>query len=48
MTSMLDSMRDGAWLDEQVFPALQWSVEGILPRRIRAACAAPPKAGNPG
>jgi RecA-family ATPase len=34
-----------AWLDEQTFPALEWTVEGVLPEGM-GLLAAPPKAGK--
>ncbi|CAN5754731.1 hypothetical protein BH09ACT7_BH09ACT7_32480 [soil metagenome] len=34
-----------AWLDEQVFPDLEWTVEGILPEGM-GLLVAPPKAGK--
>lgn len=34
-----------AWLDQQIFPPLEWTVEGILPEGM-GLLAAPPKAGK--
>jgi len=42
---LLDGLRDGAWLDAQVFPPLEWSVEGIVPEGF-GLLVAPPKAGK--
>lgn len=36
---------DGAWLDAQVFPDLQWAIEGIVPEGF-GLIVAPPKAGK--
>ncbi|WP_051730591.1 AAA family ATPase [Rhodococcus globerulus] len=38
-------MVDGAWLDAQHFPPLQWSVQGIVPEGF-GLIVAPPKAGK--
>ncbi|MDO3647676.1 AAA family ATPase [Nocardia mangyaensis] len=38
-------MVSGAWLDAQVFPELEWQVEGILPEGF-GLLVAPPKAGK--
>ncbi|MEU4412054.1 AAA family ATPase [Nocardia salmonicida] len=43
--SLLGSMRSGSWLDAQVFPPLEWIVEGILPEGF-GLLVAPPKAGK--
>ncbi|MFD6221254.1 AAA family ATPase [Nocardia asteroides] len=43
--SLLASMRSGSWLDAQVFPPLEWIVEGILPEGF-GLLVAPPKAGK--
>jgi RecA-family ATPase len=43
--SLLDGMRDGAWLDAQEFPELQWAVPGIVPEGF-GLIVAPPKAGK--
>ena len=43
--SLLDRMRNGEWLDAQVFPPLEWAVEGILPEGF-GLLVAPPKAGK--
>ncbi len=42
---LLDGLRDGAWLDSQVFPPLEWSVDGIVPEGF-GLLVAPPKAGR--
>jgi AAA domain len=42
---LLDGMVDGAWLDAQVFPPLEWSVDGIVPEGF-GLLVAPPKAGK--
>ncbi|WP_142006299.1 AAA family ATPase [Rhodococcus qingshengii] len=42
---VLDGMVDGAWLDAQHFPPLQWSVQGIVPEGF-GLIVAPPKAGK--
>jgi len=42
---LLDGLRDGAWLDAQVFPPLEWSVDGIVPEGF-GLLVAPPKAGK--
>ncbi|WP_072687795.1 AAA family ATPase [Rhodococcus marinonascens] len=42
---VLDGMADGAWLDAQSFPPLQWSVQGIVPEGF-GLIVAPPKAGK--
>lgn len=41
----MDRMVNGAWLDEQVFPPLEWTVEGVLPEGF-GLLVAPPKAGK--
>lgn len=43
--SLLDGLRDGAWLDAQEFPALSWCVQGIVPEGF-GLLVAPPKAGK--
>lgn len=43
--SLLGGMVNGAWLDAQVFPDLEWQVEGILPEGF-GLLVAPPKAGK--
>jgi hypothetical protein len=45
MTSFLDEMRDGAWLDAQEFPPVEYAVPGILPEGMTIAVGAP-KAGK--
>jgi len=42
---LLDGMVDGAWLDAQTFPPLEWSVDGIVPEGF-GLLVAPPKAGK--
>jgi len=42
---LLDGLRDGAWLDAQVFAPLEWSVDGIIPEGF-GLLVAPPKAGK--
>jgi len=42
---LLDGMVDGAWLDAQTFPPLEWSVQGIVPEGF-GLLVAPPKAGK--
>ncbi|WRO42739.1 AAA family ATPase [Mycobacterium canetti] len=42
---MLDGMRDGAWLDAQVFPPLQFAVPGIIPEGL-VLLVGPPKLGK--
>lgn len=42
---VLDGMVNGAWLDAQHFPPLQWSVQGIVPEGF-GLIVAPPKAGK--
>lgn len=44
-STLLDTMRDGAWLDQQVFPPLEYAVPGIIPEGL-GILAAPPKAGK--
>lgn len=36
---------DGAWLDAQTFPAMQWAIEGVVPEGF-GLIVAPPKAGK--
>jgi hypothetical protein len=43
--SLLTGMRDGAWLDAQEFPPLEYSVPGIIPEGF-GLLVAPPKAGK--
>ena len=43
--SLLADMRDGEWLDAQVFPALEYAVPGIVPEGL-GVLVAPPKAGK--
>jgi RecA-family ATPase len=43
--SLLAGMRDGAWLDAQEFPPLQYAVPGIIPEGF-GLLVAPPKAGK--
>ena len=38
-------VRNGSWLDEQVFPALQWAVPGVIPEGM-GLLTGPPKAGK--
>jgi hypothetical protein len=42
---LLVGMRNGAWLDAQQFPALEWTVPGIIPEGF-GLLVAPPKAGK--
>lgn len=42
---LLAEMRDGAWLDAQRFPPLEYAVPGIIPEGL-GLLAAPPKAGK--
>ncbi len=44
-TGLLDGLRNGAWLDAQNFPPLEWSVDGIVPEGF-GLLVAPPKAGK--
>ncbi len=43
--SLLAGLRNGRWLDAQVFPPLQWAVPGLLPEGF-SLVVAPPKAGK--
>jgi RecA-family ATPase len=43
--SLLSGMRDGAWLDAQEFPPLEYAVPGIIPEGF-GLLVAPPKAGK--
>ncbi|MEW5808563.1 MAG: AAA family ATPase [Actinomycetota bacterium] len=43
--SLLTGMRDGAWLDAQNFPPLEYAVPGIIPEGF-GLLVAPPKAGK--
>uniref|UniRef100_A1UHF7 AAA family ATPase n=1 Tax=Mycobacterium sp. (strain KMS) TaxID=189918 RepID=A1UHF7_MYCSK len=43
--SLLEGMVNGEWLDAQVFPPLEWAVEGIVPEGF-GLLVAPPKAGK--
>lgn len=43
--TLLGTMRDGAWLDAQTFPPLEYAVPGIIPEGM-GILAAPPKAGK--
>ena len=43
--SLLTGMRDGAWLDAQEFPPLEYAVPGIIPEGF-GLLVAPPKAGK--
>lgn len=43
--SLLSGMVSGTWLDAQVFPPLEWLVDGILPEGF-GLLVAPPKAGK--
>jgi len=42
---LLVGMVDGAWLDAQTFPPLEWPVDGIVPEGF-GLLVAPPKAGK--
>jgi AAA domain len=42
---LLSGMRDGAWLDAQEFPPLEYAVPGIIPEGF-GLLVAPPKAGK--
>jgi hypothetical protein len=43
--SLLSGMRDGAWLDAQKFPPVEYAVPGIIPEGF-GLIVAPPKAGK--
>lgn len=43
--TLLSHMRDGTWLDQQIFPPLEYSVPGIVPEGF-GLLVAPPKAGK--
>lgn len=43
--ALLDTLRNGAWLDQQVFPPLAWAVFGLLPEGFGLFTGAP-KAGK--
>lgn len=43
--SLLEGMRDGAWLDEQKFPPLSYAVDGLIPEGF-SMLVGPPKAGK--
>jgi RecA-family ATPase len=43
--TLLGSMVSGRWLDEQVFPPLNWAVPGVVPEGF-GLLVAPPKAGK--
>jgi ribosomal protein L37E len=43
--SLLDGMRNGAWLDSQHFPPVEYAVPGIVPEGF-GLIVAPPKAGK--
>lgn len=43
--TLLEGLVTGAWLDEQVFPALTWAVPGVVPEGF-GLLVAPPKAGK--
>ncbi|TVL91938.1 AAA family ATPase [Streptomyces sp. SAJ15] len=45
VSKLLDSIRDGAWLDGQHFPPLRYAVDGLLPEGA-ALLIGPPKAGK--
>lgn len=45
LPDLLAGMRDGAWLDAQDFPPLEYAVPGIIPEGL-GLLAAPPKAGK--
>ncbi|MFJ4879350.1 AAA family ATPase [Streptomyces sp. NPDC088745] len=42
---LLDSIRDGSWLDRQEFPELQYAIPGLLPEGF-SLLIGPPKAGK--
>lgn len=44
-SSLLAGMRDGAWLDEQKFPPLNYAVDGLIPEGF-SMLVGPPKAGK--
>ncbi|MFC5753388.1 AAA family ATPase [Actinomadura rugatobispora] len=43
--ALLADVRDGAWLDGQEFPPLQWAVPGLIPEGL-TLLVGPPKAGK--
>jgi hypothetical protein len=43
--NLLEGMRDGAWLDAQYFPPVEYAVPGIIPEGF-GLIVAPPKAGK--
>ncbi len=43
--ALLDRLRNGAWLDEQHFAALQWTVPGLIPEGF-GLLVGPPKIGK--
>lgn len=43
--SLLGDLRDGAWLDAQVFAPLAWALPGIFPEGLSLFCG-PPKIGK--
>jgi len=42
---LLAGVRDGAWLDQQVFPPLRYAVDGLIPEGL-TILVGPPKAGK--
>lgn len=42
---LLSVVRDGRWLDSQVFPPLQWAVKGLIPEGM-GLVVGPPKLGK--
>ncbi len=43
--SLLGGVRDGAWLDQQAFPALRYAIPGLVPEGL-TLLVGPPKAGK--
>lgn len=41
----LADMRNGVWLDQQVFPPIEWAVPGVIPEGM-SLIVGPPKAGK--
>lgn len=44
-TSLLERVRNGAWLNDQVFPPLQWVVPGLVAEGF-GLVVGPPKLGK--
>ncbi len=45
IAALLAGIRDGAWLDAQVFPPVRWAVPGLIPEGFTILIG-PPKAGK--